>query len=114
MTSATRARTAWVEAHVREHCFGAPASDRLTFGAELELLAFEETTHAIAPIYPNDHSAGSIEIARDVGRCLAWRDPQQLASEIDECEVVINVTGRSVNWRYTAGAGRTMNLSIIR
>ena len=73
MTSAC-ARAAWVKEHVRAHCFGARASDVLTFGAELELLAFDERTHAIARIFPSASSVGSIDIARDVGRRLAWRE----------------------------------------
>ena len=72
--NASRARASWVAEHVRAHCFGGPASRELTFGAELELLAFDDRTHAIAPIFSSAGCAGSIEIARDVGRRLSWHE----------------------------------------
>ena len=74
MNSDTRARADWVERVVRERCFTAPAANALTVGAELELLAFDASTHAIAPIFPGCTGGCSIDVARDVGRRLAWRD----------------------------------------
>lgn len=74
MNGAARARAEWVEQVVRERCFTAPAANTLTIGAELELLAFDASTHAIAPIFPGRDGRGSIDVARDVGRRLSWRE----------------------------------------
>lgn len=74
MTSASRARESWVERYVREHCFDSGASlagAPLSFGAELELLAFDEVDHTIAPIHGQ---RGTIDVVREVAQRLAWRE----------------------------------------
>lgn len=73
MTSETRDRAAWVERHVREHCF-TPTGASPTFGAELELLAFDAVTKRIAPIFPDGDARGSLTVVRDVGRRLGWQE----------------------------------------
>jgi glutamate--cysteine ligase len=74
VSSHVRARANWVERYVREHCFSAPASAALTIGAELELLAFDASTNAIAPIFPHGEGGCSLDIVRDVARRLSWRE----------------------------------------
>ena len=74
MTNDSRERTHWVSRYLREHCFTAPATRGLTFGAELELLAFDSTTNAIAPIFPVADRACSLDVVRDVARRLHWRE----------------------------------------
>jgi glutamate--cysteine ligase len=73
VSSHVRARANWVERYVRERCFSAPAA-ALTIGAELELLAFDASTNAIAPIFPRREGGCSLDIARDVARRLSWRE----------------------------------------
>jgi glutamate--cysteine ligase len=74
VTSDARERTHWVSRYLREHCFTAPATRGLTFGAELELLAFDSATSAVAPIFPVADRACSLDVVRDVARRLAWRE----------------------------------------
>ncbi|MEP7001636.1 MAG: glutamate-cysteine ligase family protein [bacterium] len=76
MTTARDARTLWAEDYVRAHCFGGASSAKgpLTFGAELELLAFDAHTFQIAPIAPRPGSGCSLEAVRDVARQCAWRE----------------------------------------
>ena len=74
MTSESRARAEWVEGYVREHCFSATPSRAITFGAELELLAFDASTHAIASVYPNPDRGCSLDVVRDVAGRLEWRE----------------------------------------
>ena len=53
MTSAAHAREEWAEDRVRDQCFGhgTAIGTGLTFGAELELLAFYDATREIVPIF---------------------------------------------------------------
>ncbi|MEP6730997.1 MAG: glutamate-cysteine ligase family protein [bacterium] len=74
MSTESRARANWVESYVREHCFAAPATNVLSFGAELELLAFDDSTQAIAPIFPCVGKSCSLDLVRDVARRRAWRE----------------------------------------
>lgn len=74
MSSESRARANWVSRHLRETCFAAPADRRLTFGAELELLAFDAGTNAIAPIFPTLDGASTLDVARDVAHGLSWHE----------------------------------------
>ncbi len=76
MTTAAAARTRWVEGYIREHCFGASSGDRgpLTFGAELELLAFDAGSHQVAPIAPHDGFGCTLDATREVARQLAWSE----------------------------------------
>ena len=76
MTSARDARAAWVQDYLQAHCFcDAPAgATRLTFGAELELLAFDEASLQVAPIVARDALGCSIDAVRGVGRELKWRE----------------------------------------
>ena len=74
MNHATGARVAWVEDRVRTQCFGAgiPASGAtITVGAELELLAFDEKSHAVASIFD---AGGSLDCVRLVARRLSWHE----------------------------------------
>jgi glutamate--cysteine ligase len=71
------ARVQWVEALVREHCFGGPANDPgapLTFGGELELLALDRATHAITRIAGSPNRPSSLDVVRDVSQRLAWTE----------------------------------------
>lgn len=73
MTDA-RDRRRWVENVVAERCFTAPAGP-LTFGAELELLAFDAESHSVSPIFPDaSGTLSTLELARDVGRRLDWTE----------------------------------------
>ncbi len=74
MTSESRARANWVSRYLTERCFNPPLSERVTFGAELELLAFEHGTNVIAPIFPVDEGSCSLDVVRDVAHRLAWRE----------------------------------------
>ena len=74
MTSDSRERTHWVSRYLREHCFTAPATRGLTFGAELELLAFDSGSNAIAPIFPVADRACSLDVVRDLARRPHWRE----------------------------------------
>jgi glutamate--cysteine ligase len=70
-------RATWVEERVRTQCFGAGivvANGALTVGAELELLAFDARTHAVAPIACTDGACSSLTFVRDVARRLCWRE----------------------------------------
>ena len=73
---AADARVRWIEDYVRARCFGAgrPTSGPLTFGAELELLAFDATSHAIAPIAAPHGRDCSLDVVRDVARQRSWRE----------------------------------------
>ena len=73
---AVNARTTWVEAYIREHCFGGGSTGGrpLTFGAELELLAFDTASLQVAPIAARDGLGCSLDAVRDVSRQLAWRE----------------------------------------
>ncbi|MEO5813706.1 MAG: glutamate-cysteine ligase family protein [Gemmatimonadaceae bacterium] len=74
MTSESRARAHWVSRYLNEHHFGTPAIPTLTFGAELELLAFDASTNAIAPIFPVAGKSCSLDAVRDVAQRLSWRE----------------------------------------
>ena len=74
MTSESRERAQWVSRYLREHCFTAPATRGLTFGAELELLALDTGTNAVTPIFPVAERACSLDVVRDVARRLSWRE----------------------------------------
>ncbi len=74
MTSESRARANWVSRYLAEHCFNVPARQGLTFGAELELLAFDATTNAIAPIFPAGEGACTLDVVREVAQRLSWRE----------------------------------------
>ena len=76
MTSSRDARTVWVQDYLRTHCFrDAPSGPaRLTFGAELELLAFDKASLQVAPIVARDALGCSIDAVRGVGRELGWRE----------------------------------------
>lgn len=76
MTSARVARGDWVQEYLRAHCFHAAPSGatRLTFGAELELLAFDAASLQVAPIVARDALGCSIDAVRGVGRELKWRE----------------------------------------
>ena len=76
MTSARDARAVWVQDYLRAHCFrDAPAGPaRLTFGAELEWLAFDTASRQVAPIVARDALGSSIDAVRGVGRELNWRE----------------------------------------
>jgi glutamate--cysteine ligase len=76
VSSATRARASWVEAHVRAHCFGATGDatrSPLTFGAELELLAVDARSHRVTPIFPGLGPC-SLDVVRDVAVRLDWTE----------------------------------------
>lgn len=64
-------RAGWIERYVAEHCF-TPATGPLTFGAELELLAFDARNHRIAPIFPAANSSCTLDVVREVCKRLAW------------------------------------------
>lgn len=73
MNDAVRSRTAWVEDRVRAACFGgacAPGTPT-TLGAELELLALDATTNAVAPIFAQ---GGSLALVRAAACRLNWRE----------------------------------------
>jgi glutamate--cysteine ligase len=74
VSSESRARAQWVERYIREHCFSSAPSNALTFGAELELLAFDAGTAAVAPIFAHPERACSLDVVRDVAQRLAWRE----------------------------------------
>lgn len=76
MTAARDARAAWVQDYLRAHCFcdAPPGPTRLTFGAELELLAFDKASLQVAPIVARDALGCSIDAVRGVGRELKWRE----------------------------------------
>ncbi|MDB4891263.1 MAG: glutamate--cysteine ligase [Gemmatimonadetes bacterium] len=74
MTSESRARAKWVSRYLSEHCFNAPAHPSLTFGAELELLAFDAHTKAIAPIFPAADTGCTIDFVREVAQRLSWHE----------------------------------------
>ena len=76
MTTAVDARTRWVEEYVGAHCFGGGSRDErpLTFGAELELLAFDAGSRQVAPIAARDGLGCSLDAVRDVARQLSWRE----------------------------------------
>lgn len=76
MTSAQVARESWVQEYLRAHCFrDAPSGPtQLTFGAELELLAFDKASLQVAPIVARDALGCSIDAVRGVGRELRWRE----------------------------------------
>ena len=76
MTTADDARCRWVEEYIREHCFGGSSVDHgpLTFGAELELLAFDAGSRHVAPIAAHDGLGCTLDVTRDVARQLAWRE----------------------------------------
>lgn len=74
MSSAARARAAWVETHLRERCFGSyVAGTPLRFGAEMELLALDASTRRIAPIESPD-GAGSLGVVRLAAEQLDWTE----------------------------------------
>jgi glutamate--cysteine ligase len=59
---------------VRAHCFGASTAavrQPLTFGAELELLAFDARTHRIAPIRSLEQPC-LLDVVREVANRLDW------------------------------------------
>src|SRR5260221_5495569 len=69
-----RARCRWVEELVRGACLRA-VSGPLTFGAELELLAFDSESHAISPIFPGANGLrATLDLAREVGSRLGWAE----------------------------------------
>jgi len=69
-----RARCRWVEEIVAERCFRA-VTGPLTFGAELELLAFDSESHAISPIFPGANGMpATLDLAREVGSRLGWAE----------------------------------------
>jgi glutamate--cysteine ligase len=74
VTSESRARAKWVSRYLSEHCFNAPAHPSLTFGAELELLAFDAHTKAIAPIFPAADTGCTIDFVREVAQRLSWHE----------------------------------------
>ena len=76
MTVDRDARAAWVQEYLQAHCFcDAPSGPaRLTFGAELELLAFDKASRQVAPIVARDALGCSIDAVRGVGRELKWRE----------------------------------------
>jgi len=74
VTSESRARASWVTRFLAEQYFNAPADARLSFGAELELLAFDVDTNAVAPIFPVAERACSLDVVREVAQRLSWRE----------------------------------------
>src|SRR5258708_8859647 len=69
-----RDRCRWVEELVAERCFTA-VTGPLTFGAELELLAFDCESHPIAPICPGANGMpATLDLAREVGSRLGWAE----------------------------------------
>ncbi|MEO8335717.1 MAG: glutamate-cysteine ligase family protein, partial [bacterium] len=74
MTSESRARANWVSRYLRETHFKPPATNTLTFGAELELLAFDARTNTVAPIFPVADGECTLDVVRDVAHRLAWRE----------------------------------------
>lgn len=71
MTSSA-ARIRWAEDLVRGRCF-TTQSNALTFGAELELLAFDARDHSVLPIEA-DSSCSGLALARAVGERLRWNE----------------------------------------
>jgi glutamate--cysteine ligase len=71
VSSSARARTRWIEAHLRTHSFarGGP----LRFGAEMELLAFETATGAVAPIATANRPS-TLPAVRTVAEELGWEE----------------------------------------
>jgi glutamate--cysteine ligase len=72
----TLARSARMEAYVREHCFRPPATaddGRLRFGAELELLAVDASSRRVAPIEAANATC-TLDIARAAAARLAWTE----------------------------------------
>ncbi|MES2178327.1 MAG: glutamate-cysteine ligase family protein [Gemmatimonadota bacterium] len=74
MKYAASARSAWVERYLAEHCFSPPASSRLTFGAELELLAYTSPSHTIAPIVGQHGQTGTLDIVRIAAKSMRWAE----------------------------------------
>ena len=76
VTRAADARVHWVKDYLRTRCFGAgpPPNGPLTFGAELELLAFDAARRTIAPIAARDGEGCSLDAVRDVARRRSWRE----------------------------------------
>ena len=72
MNAAGTARATWAARLVREQCFGAPAAGRPTFGAEIEFIALDATTRAVAPIFPRNDDASTLDVVRQAGRELGW------------------------------------------
>ena len=75
MTSESRARANWVSRYLDDHCFTSSQGNQgLTFGAELELLALDADTNAVTPIFPVPDRSCSLDVVREVGQRLAWRE----------------------------------------
>ena len=68
--TASASRTRWAQDLVRERCFTTQSST-LTFGAELELLAFDARDHSVLPIAGGAVCSGLV-LARAVGDQLGW------------------------------------------
>ncbi|HEY2026268.1 MAG TPA: glutamate-cysteine ligase family protein [Gemmatimonadaceae bacterium] len=70
-SSAADARARWIDAHLRRHCFARGGA--LRFGAEMELLAFDEATGAVAPIAATDRPS-TLSAIRSAGEELGWQE----------------------------------------